>query len=1125
MILFGSLLILGLILGVVSLLPDSVDSGLTGIDVPKPQQITRDPGGTSGVDVVEHSSLQWSDKETGEIRVLINAESITKRDDGSYVMTQPFVEMRQDSGQRIYLSADGAEMWLEELAGGMTVHHGRLFSTEKDRRNVRVYFDRTKIGERPSFNKVEGETAVEKIEKVFAQLDARRTDMIRIWAEDISFDLDNREVETDHSFLLFADEGDINGHGLLVRWNETPQELRLLRVKRGRQIKLYNFGDGENFIPLPGGEQTTAPETLDSETDLTMSDEALEMNAGAGGETVVDATPSDETVEEAELPVLTDELGEDLAEVTPGPLVMVDDKPKARNKLSAVFNDSVTVDAPMGRLWGATSLRIDVELEEGLMGGLREEVESDVSAVEEGAPDEKPSDRLTDTTPRSTERNRIVDTEDKLTASDDEDTEVSDNAGDVASDGGGKEPIVITWRGMLEIRPEGYTPTPSQDRYAGQATGNDVHIADDRVSIACNRITYRNEDQRIQVAGSAGDPARLYLDGGQELVCQEIDVDLPAGKIKLLGPGMLGQGTGEEAGPAGMTGLGQGSTLWVGWQGEAVATIGTGERLNDAGDVEEYQYFDNAIFRDDVVLTQQGEAMRGIPADVREEDLPDYDFVRCDIMRVWMKQKDGGDVSSITPESAVAKGNVLAQAEESLIRAGNVEMFFDEVLEEGDDGDEPSLEIRPSIIVARGDVHVIDRGDPTQPIEAAASIAQIDVIDWRAVLFGVPDTPAAISQGPNILSGQEIALNQKTMSAIVDGAGMMRLVTDTDMSGNPLDETRPVDVTWTQRMEFFGQKNEANFIGDVDMQSLGEEMQCQQLRLVFEKDEDADEEVAVSAEDNERRMGLSIDRYGNRKLSMIMAFNEIAIQSTRLNETGQLIQRLKVTGDRLLYDAPVNELSIFGQGTLLAEDYKIDLDASGQPKRRADSTGNMTLQSPTQTAILWTREMQILQDDRQVNVSGQVQMIHRSGNQVAKDEALNAPDWGDLDTGRKSNMTCDRLTANFAPAPETDESGEAESGDPWESGPKLGPLEFFEATGQVSMADGDIQIVASQMTYDERDDTVVLLGSLPGKPAADATIIYENKQTGEFKSWSRPRMDVELEDGQIKRVVTHATAA
>ena len=1062
---------------------------------------TFEAGADSGV------GLRWEarDPETHRLRTIYILPSWRKRDDGSYVVYNPCIEMRQENGQRVYITADEAVLYVEEVAGGVRVLGGRVYSTDRARpRNVRIYLDRATEGVRPSFTELGDDLTSED---VFAALDDRREDMIRIFVEDMSIDQDLLEINTDNSVVVFSAEADIIGEGLTLRWNESPGELRLLRIKRGRSIHVYNIPAEVNLIAMPGEEEAEiAPDGDHDESADDEPNDRADFGPAQPGDAAETTAASQDP---AEAPASADAEPES-ADAQDA----ADAEQPRQNIYLAEFHDNVSVDSGSRRLWGADRLTLQFEWGGRAEEGLRERLSQPTDEQFMSPELTEPSPNADDNNAASGAAGRTAD----RSARDPEDANVdSGGTGDSQdqpeqADAEAIEPVIIMWQGELNITPIGYTPEPSTRRYVVTAVGNNVHLEDPQASASCQVAVFRNPERTGELRGSVDMPATLYLAGGQEIISPEVSFDLPAGKVNMAGPGMIIQARGTPSRQLTEAELSQIGALSdagsISWRDRAEATFGTARVTLDDGTIERRQYIEDAIFFEDVVLTQ------GPPDEalLTEDNLPAGDFLRCDIMRVWMTANNG---QKVVPESAVAKGNVIARQGSNLIHAGVVDVFFDEVEEIDDDG-EVVTRLRPSLIVAKNGVTITDYSDPDQPIEARADRVQSDVLARMAVLFG-GDENAEIVQGQRRLAGMEIHLDQNMQSAIVIGPGHMRLFTDRDMNGNPLSSPRPVDITWQDGMEYYGKRNDANFIGSVELVSEMDYMACRQLRVLFERSEPTEQEAAdeLAAADDSRgsQLGLNIERYSGRRLSMIMAFNDVIVRSRRENDEGELLGRLQMTGERLMYDMQAEELSIFGEGTLVVEDYDVTPE-DGQPRTRADAAGNPTLQSPSQTAFLWTREMQLLQADRQVRLKGDVQMIHRSGDQVAVMPGLRVPDWEQLDSGRRSSLRCEDLFAEFAPPSDMPEGELAATDDMWQSGPRLGPLELFTAYRRVNMIDGPVQIVGEQLVYNRRNGSAVVLGFLEGEPIRDASLMYEGQ------SWSSPKMTIEIRDGQITKVYT-----
>jgi len=1078
------------------------------------------PTGRASADRGSELRLYGKDAQTRRITSVIVLPVWRKRDDGSYVAKNPCIEYRLDNGQRVYITADAAVMRIEEVAGSARIIDGRAYSPEADNpRSVRIYLDRANDVERPSFTDLSSELS---INDVFAQLDQRREDMVRIFLEDISYDHDEKLISTEREILLRSAEADISGDAFAMQWNERPSELLWLKMPRGGTIHWYDIPPEVNLIAMPGEEEAAVMPEDDQKgaADVASADsEDFALDDLAAAPDVVRSAETDQVAPSVAAP------GAAAGPLEPtGDAAQNNEDENKQNIFLAEFQDSVIVESGARRMWGADKLSIKFEwgrqADERLRQRLANGKEDDRAGEGQGG-----------------EGDAMPDTDSAMA------TQLSDNerppgtATDAAGDGLAEsgEPVVITWKGQLLTEPVGWTPTPSSRRIVVTAVGKNVHLEDPQATASCRLAVFNHPQRTGDLRGDGETPTTVYLAGGQEIISSEIHFDLPNGKVLMNGPGMITQTgqaekSGEQAAEVDLPQLGAISDAGtISWQERAEATFGTQRVVRDDGTIEQRQYIEDAVFLKDVILTQGPptkpvtEAAHPrettVEADVVEGNLPEGEFLRCDIMRVWMKDQDG---QKVAPESAVAKGNVIASQQGSLIRAGRVTVFFDEV--EEIDEDQVVTRLKATEVHAINDVTVTDARNPTQPVEARADRIQSYLLDREAILFG-RDRNAEIVQGDRRLAGMEIRLDQDAQSAEVVGPGEMRLFTDQDMDGNPLSAPREVDITWQERMEYSGKTNDANFIGDVELTSQQEYMSCRQLRVLFKKDSAAESEQAdaagLAAQDSagDQQLGLNIERYSDRRLSVIMAFNDVVVRSRRENDSGQLTGRMQMTGQRLMYDLLAKELSVFGDGTLVAEDYQAPTE-DGKPRTRTDAAGSATLQSPSQTAFLWTREMQLLQLPRQVKLKGNVEMIHRSGDQVVVMPGMNVPEWEQLDSGRKSSMRCEELFAEFAPPSDMSEQEMAVSGDMWESGPRLGPLELFTAYRKVNMTDGPIQIIGEQLDYDRRHGSAVVLGFLENEPRRDASLIYKNQQTGESQSWSSPKMTIDIRDGQISKVYT-----
>lgn len=695
------------------------------------------------------------------------------------------------------------------------------------------------------------------------------------------------------------------------------------------------------------------------------------------------------------------------------------------------------------------------------------------------------------------------------------------------------EPLEVFWTGPLTIRPVDHTPTPTRNRYEVTAVGPQVVLTDPRATAACREFLYMHPQQKGYLRGDDDSPVRLLLAEGADVACRFIRFDTQTGRAELDGSGYMvyrfSEGLAQEKArelievepPVTPT-----SGDRITWH-KNVDVLFAQERVKRPdGRTDLRQWIHQADFYEKVALYQGRTG----------------DFVNCEHLQVHMAR--GRRVSSY-PARAVATGNVFARQEGGEVSAERITVRFREnpqVARPGADAGEAALRgVEPTIVTAEGGVVLIDRSDPAEPLRATADRVTSDRIARTAVLTG---SPARIVQGPNEITGPTVRLDEHKQAAVVDGRGILRFLTRRDLSGQRLTVPRPVDIAWASGMEFHGVRDTAVFTGDVTLDSNMDHVACQKMQVMFWREEGpttatapataraiaaagtrdrpaSSPVVAAGAGDGaasapapasrpatRRRpertgsLAVSVERYSRRRISMILADDQVVLASRRHNELGQLIRRLQLTGDKLIYDAQNNRMNVLGHGTFLAEDYRPP--EPPKPGASPDDLGAL-IGRPSQTGFEWQKSMELVQDERSVWLKGGVAMIHHSGDKVVLTERIKVPDWGKLLGGRKTAMTCDGMRARFSP-PDEPAKATRPAADLIEGGPTLGPLESFNATGSVNLKDGPRQALAQRLIYNRLDDLAVIWGFLEDQPPANATVLYEDPDTGRSQSWSSPKI-------------------
>ena len=986
--------------------------------------------------------------ERGRLEGVYRAERWDRRADGAQVLTNPRVEIYQKDGRQMILRADQAEVYGEELNRGVNVRRAKLIG------NVTIYFDTSKDPER-------------------LPVEQRLDEVVRVHVDEVDFDNEHLTITTDKRVTVFSPRADVYGRGMTISWNQSPRELRLLKIEHGEYMAIYEDPNRLDMLSLPGGESPIATATQPA-------------TAPAPKPAAPQAGPSDPTESQ---PVYV-RLGGPTSAASQATTSTAPVEPKPRNQYQAEFHDDVKVVHRNRQLRGAEVLKLNFDWDDSRKEGS--------NSLLGTSPTKKPaSDSTTKPTTRPSRD--------------------------------GIEPMEIYWTGPLVIKPTGRTETPSRDTYDLSAEGRRMVMSDTRATVLCRRFNYKHPQRKGWLEGDPDQPVRLLLSEGAEVACDRIDFTQRTGKALLRGAGHMARRFDKDITQAQAIELietDDPKLLPAGeritWNKNVELTFADEKVRRKDGSISTRQLIKQADFHGQVVLQQS-------------ED-PNGDMVECDDLTVTMARGKVvsaypktalavGNVKARQEGSNVSAGKVTVTFIE-----------VDKSQPGSSSGNEGPFatggSIRPATFIAEGGVVITNRRDPNaDPLQAVAERMESRLIENNfarrtAVLSGTAAKPARVSQGPNRLVGEIIRLDQSDDSAFVDGAGTLDFITTKDTNGNILPEPRPVQVTWSKRMSFRGAKRTAEFAGDVAMDSALDNVRCQNLQLLFtEQLPDPNSPAAGVAKgakpDASRRGGMAVgmEQYSRRRISMIFADRDIVLRSRREDQKNRLLRRMQLTGEKLIYDGDSGRITMLGRGTLINEDY-------GKPRSRriANANGLMAgVDRPSQSAFEWKKNMQLSQTDRLVTLEGSVTMVHRSGDQVVLTNRLNVPrdQWGTLPAGRKTILKCENMMAKFG-LPEDKASAQPSTrpsvrtaGDPLREGPTLGPLDLFSATGDVNLKDTPRQVLAQRLIYNRLTNLVVVWGFLEGKVPSKATIIYEDPQAGRSQAWSSPKLIWYREDNRI----------
>ena len=927
----------------------------------------------------------------------------------------------------------------------------------------------------------------------------RPKDHVRILVDEVRFDNEIMTIQTNSDVELYSWEANIFGQGLLIRWTEAPSELSELRILRGRRIVVKEIPQELEVISGPGaakkgssGATTTRP--------VSMNKEAVTADSGKPA-----AAPSS---------------GQDAKHIKPPP----------KNVYEAQLFKNVRVVSGEGtpdkrKLTGADCLTLTFQWDRSAERKKEKRETASASTTEPAV--ERPAP--------ATEPAAVESAQDRT--------------------------MVIEWDGELVLRPTGHVEKPSRKCYAVRATAEkdgQVVLADSQTTATCKEFLFESKEapdggaiQQGELSGAKDKLAApkdklvtLAMADGSKTVCEKIRFDRQAGKAYLDGPGEM---TGppykpsadekieapDGASPA--TSRPDDKVDRITWQDSVVATFAEQTIRLPKGAARTRQYIEEAVFQGKGGKVKLTQARTG-------------DEVTCDKLVVNMTH---GKSDRTYPRQAIATGNVTGRQEGTDIKADTIKLEFKEVPPEavkpGADGRQAFVSGRaqPAMLEAQGRVRITEsrKDRKGQELTAGADKLVSDLIKRSAILYGAPARagqkaePAHISRGPKdkLLADKiciyEItdAAGRKDVEVRVDTPGSLAFLTDKDLDSQKLEKPRIMLITWKDGMRYQGHRDIAEFLGDVRLDSGTDHMACRTMNVRFERPQPktrpagkADAEASKQKEPANRNLGLSMEQYSQRPIKMIQADDDVVLVRRLEDEKNRLLRRYKIRSQQLIYDVQCKRVNCFGPGNMLVENYEPPTAAA---KSSSEGILGVTggVNSPSQTAVAWTKGMDFLQELRQVVVDGDVAMRHVSGNKVVMSERLKVPDWGKLSGGRATDLTAEKLMLEFAEASKSKAQTEADTQAKadvkpdvktkeqaaLELGPgvSLGAPERFAAIRNVRIKDGPREIRRAQrVIYDRASDTVIVWGFLEGERIEDAELIYEDPATGASQVYSSPKI-------------------
>ncbi len=1037
----------------------------------------------------------WSedrDEFTGRLRRTYYVRKWHKRDDGMYVLQDPRVTIYLKNGERVIIIADHGEVAAEEIVGRTVVQEGSLSD------NVKMFIDRDTDEHRNDRN-----------------LDAipleQRENVIKIYMDDVKFSNANLEITSESKVRVMATEANITGTGLLLRWTEEPRQLQVLRIEHGERMEIFSLGGQGDPLSPPSASNTKLAKTSTAPAEAIATTSAPDADA----------------------------------------------KPDRLNEYTATFNAGArTVEAfnEDSRLTGADQLTVTFQFNsERSRKSLVDRQNGKPKASAKGKTDSSSATTATTSAKIAKSKPLVVLWDGPLVLRPTGRAAKPDRKNYTVS-ANGKNLKLSSAESTVYCRSFSYDNAKQQGTILGskdyaKLTGTPLDGEDiparivsidegDRTEITCGTIKF---DQTGTADLTGKGSMRRWA-------------SRPAGKTVSTQP---------EAPQEDVTCSADSADAVAQWS-KSVAirfdTVTLGETAKDAKDAK----FDGMLpgqGRKRFVLTEVE-----FEGDVHFRERKTGDTVGGNKVRLEMKADDGGLRSHLA--KAIVTGNASAVRGEQTTNADEITVTFVPKKPDTDSKDANTAEedkdaekaessiaaqfggkVDPETIEAKGNVRLTDKKGG-KDIEATGDRLVADAIKEDATLYGKPGKLATVSSGTDKMSAQMIHMSQKEhvfeanakgetkkgflQYVDVDGAGQLDFETDRDLNGVKTDTLTPITITWASKMSFYPKmvnlaaspnQSQATFTGNVKVVTGGSHLHSDKLTVDFRKKPkpakpakstaDSTTKSASNGKDAtspklaEKKSSAGLDSvdYSSFDLVKMDAAGNVNLLGTEVDPQGRILRRMRLEGGKLVYNRDTGRMNVPTAGKMFSEDYR---PAKREVKKadKADQADSKKMERPSITVFTWADSMELSQDadGKQgyvADMKGQVLMRHKSGKHAeAMITALKVktPPWPaglSVPDGRNSELICDEMYVWFL-----------KPTGPVASGPRVGALELFKATGDVQLTDGTKTITAQRLLYNGRDELLQAWGYRKGHPEGDAMLVDtgdegESQVTSPSFIWNR----------------------
>ncbi len=1044
----------------------------------------------------------------GQIRGIYKVASWTKENDDSFTLITPTAVVYLKGGKRAYVSAERGRIWASEVHGGIDVRNGFFEG------NVNIYFDQS--------------TDLNRKHPAEREHDKVMEECISIFTNDIRFSRDMLEIKTDSRVVVWSKMLDIVGEGLLLRWNEDPRELRLLRIDKGELMVVKDLPENMDLMQMTKPGDTKAKTVALSQAESDTTETPVTTSKPAEVKEVLATTRPAETSSEiaATAPLDDDGFGVELLTSEEVPVGAPDvtskrKKPTVRNKYKATFNDAVRVHSGTQRLTGAEQVAIFFEWDELAWRESQEKQEKKKTAASQ---------------PAGKSAGNLAEAEKETrTASAD------------------KRKMEIHWDGPMEISPFGTVPEPDLKRFKVLGTGKRILLADADTEMACICSEFEVQNPRTSAFFRANrqtkTPVFLTVSGREIITCDDhirCDVEEIEG-VRGVQTFMIGSGQARTFDTKDSSFLLNPDELdepeqqarqydrRVSWGKNAEVILDIADVTTDSGERKKRPRIQKVIAEQDVEVIM-------MPVDKNATEITDY--IKCGLADVeFANLPDGRNYL----KKAYASNNISALMDSNAITAREVTVYFKEPAKDKQPKPEATEDKKELIKGIKFDIENVSRmiangnikiwyKDPKRPETPESQVEgeSLDVLldpteagksSFRGILTG---NPAKVFQGDEGIEGNLIQFNSEKEILQVSGPGKLSFTTDRDLNGNKLTKPWKLKVNWSRSLLAYGQGGYAIADGDVNVMNDSDVLQCDQARLFFEKKTDnAVAQKKSETDDKKSRwssMGIGLPSFGSdgdMKFTQLEAHGGmgeqkmVLMRSRTMNPLNPLWlqRRIELTGKTLIFRPLTQQAESKGNGTLLVEDYRHPEEKT-ETKTGSSPLAGGKLERPSQTVFTWKDRMTIDQADKHVTLWGDVSMRHFSGNKVIPLGEDKTEPWGTLKKGQTISLSCNQMDAYFdepTDAEKAKRKTESKDGSKslMDSGPQLGTLKHFKAFKDVTFAYDQSKIDGQNIDYFGPTKTLIIEGFLPGdKKLTNAHYEFTDPNDGRPRSFDCPRIIV-----------------